>query len=450
MQADLDRWIDRGFKPDRQRGWLVCGLHPGDGASYRRYAVAEYLPGYAGPPPSVHLRRGERMRRYFKPGLEDGRTFVFWGRNYNAGEIPGPERSRSWVNQPEAMHGSTDGTSHRVGQVRYANVEYVYRPDLTSNDYREAVVRENDAEVVFAFQTPYVIAATPPNDDPWGIYDEGCRNGLVIEGDADCDVSVSLDAGRSWSEPQRLEGQLDLTDFAKGRAHYWLRFAAPAAQLRDTNLEIRTVCQANVAVLPRLKDNGTEIRYEASGRRVVSLGPELDLAQSFVSDGGFGESSVTLTTAADKPVVEIHAAGHVASGNPPDPGVGYQIEVATGESGQWQPITEQWSVPRRGDEPEEFWSQSFCYGSSRVDVPAGEPVHVRFHNDRGKRYLREAHLVQETGPSDPLQVRYSWSDSNGEQVAAHVFADAGTWDLPTGTDVATEWVEFEPLASHQE
>ena len=92
VQKDVARWTSRSYKPGRQRGWLVCGLHPSDGSSYRKYAVAEYLAGYAGPPPMLRLRRGERMRRYFQPGLDDGKTFVFWGRNYNTAGIPGPER----------------------------------------------------------------------------------------------------------------------------------------------------------------------------------------------------------------------------------------------------------------------------------------------------------------------------------------------------------------------
>ena len=59
LQQDVDRWIDRDYRPEKQHGWLVCGLHPGDGNSYRKYAVAEYLAGYSGPPPMVHLRRGD-------------------------------------------------------------------------------------------------------------------------------------------------------------------------------------------------------------------------------------------------------------------------------------------------------------------------------------------------------------------------------------------------------
>jgi hypothetical protein len=74
VQRDWKRLTDRRFKPERQQGWLVCGLHPGDGGSYRRYETAEYNAGYSGPPPIVHLRRGETLRRYLEPGLDDGRT----------------------------------------------------------------------------------------------------------------------------------------------------------------------------------------------------------------------------------------------------------------------------------------------------------------------------------------------------------------------------------------
>ncbi|SVB79509.1 uncharacterized protein METZ01_LOCUS232363, partial [marine metagenome] len=277
VQKDVDRWINRSYKPDRQRGWLVCGLHPSDGSSYRKYAVAEYLAGYAGPPPMLRLRRGERMRRYFQPGLDDGKTFVFWGRNYNTAGVPGPERSRTWVNQPEKMQGSKNGTPHRNGQARFANVAYVYEPDFTGGDYREGIVGESPKQVVFSFQTPYVIGATPPNDKAWGIYDDGCRNGLTLRGKATCPVSVSLDAGRTWSPPQAFRDGLDLTDLVKGRSHYWLRLGAGASQLRNTGLVIHTICQVNVAVLPWLKDNGTTISYEASGKEVLSVGPELSL-----------------------------------------------------------------------------------------------------------------------------------------------------------------------------
>ena len=79
--ADLTRLTDRAYRPGKQHGWLVSGLDPGDGKVYGRYQVAEYLSGYAGPPPMIHLRRGESLRRFLRPGLDDGKTFAFWGRN---------------------------------------------------------------------------------------------------------------------------------------------------------------------------------------------------------------------------------------------------------------------------------------------------------------------------------------------------------------------------------
>src|SRR5207244_7382975 len=118
---------------------------------------AEYLAGYAGPPPMVHLRRGETLRRYFAPGLEGGKTFVFWGRNYNTGGIAGPERAQTWVNQPDRMYQSRDGTGHKPGQARYANAVYTYRPNFADGAYREGIVEESDNHLVFEFTTPYII-----------------------------------------------------------------------------------------------------------------------------------------------------------------------------------------------------------------------------------------------------------------------------------------------------
>ena len=190
VKADMKRLTDRKFFPQKQNGWLVCGLHSDDGGVYRQYTTAEYLAGNAGAPPMVHLRRGETLRRYLQPGLEDGKTFVFWGRNYNTAGVPGPERSHTWVNQPEAMHGSRDGTGFKPGQARYANAVYTYRPDFTNGDYREGVLAEDDQQVTFEFYTPYIIAAMPANAKPWGIYDAGCKNGLVLHGKGGCTVSI--------------------------------------------------------------------------------------------------------------------------------------------------------------------------------------------------------------------------------------------------------------------
>lgn len=456
LKTDLSR-----LKTNRQTpgGWLACGLHPDDGAAFDSYRTAEYLAGFSGPPPIVHLRRGERLRRYLQPGLDDGKTFVFWGRNYKTADIPGPERSRTWVNQPETMHASQDGAGYRPGQARYANAVYSYAPDLAGGDYREAVVDESANHVVLEFHTPYIIAATPPDDSPWGIYKPGCTNGLVISGRAACDVSISTDRGTTWTDGRRLDGQLDLTDAAKGHRQYWLQFGTGAENLHDGEIKIVTVCQCNASIIPRLTDDGCDVQYESTGRAIVSAGPNRDQARAHLVDGAFGTPRVTLELATPRGerAVALYAAAHVQSSNPPSPDVAYRIEASTDGGRTWQPVVHNWRITRRGDEPPDFWSQSFCYGSLALSGIEG-PVRVRFANDGGKRYSRaELHLAYEPHPADAAEVTFCWREGNETRQAAHVFpprsqpgSQADTqqtdppapWTVPTGSDVETLWVEY--------
>jgi hypothetical protein len=451
---DFRRLTDRNFDPDRQRGWLVSGLDARDGSAYSRYQTAEYLAGYAGPPPMVHLRRGETLRRYVEPGLDDGKTFVFWGINAHDGTIPGPSRGQTWVNQPEKMFESKVGTPFRPGQARYANAVFTYRPDFSSFDYREGVVGETDDHLDFEFNSPFVIAATPPNDKPWGIYDSGCRNGLVLRGSATCDVSMSVDRGATWRPAGKFREGLDLTDYVKGSKQYRLRFHAAAKSLARSNLSMTTVCQMNSSVIPRLRDGGTEVTFAASGRTVDSIGPNKSQAQPSVVDGAFDSPRVTLRAAATGggPIVEVHAAAHVKSSNPPDPAIAYQIEYSVDDGRSWSPIVRDWRIERRTPEPGDFWSQSFCWGHVVLKPPTGQPtshaevVLVRFRNNGGKQYARaEVHLVcQPKTAREATRVTFGWTEAGEAKQASHVFATGSglTWHVPTGKNVRARWVEM--------
>src|SRR5437867_7293361 len=55
IRDDAKRWTDRTYLPAKQNGWLTCGLHQNDGASFTEYNAAEYLAGYASVPPIVHF-----------------------------------------------------------------------------------------------------------------------------------------------------------------------------------------------------------------------------------------------------------------------------------------------------------------------------------------------------------------------------------------------------------
>lgn len=437
---EYQKLASRQHAPERQNGWLTCGLHEGDAASYAAYRSAEFLAGYAGPPPIVHLRKGESLRRYFDPGLEDGKTFVFWGRNYNTEGIPGPERSRTWVNQPEKMHGSTTGTPHINGQMRFANAVYHWQPD-----FADGVASADAEQVTLEFFTPYIIGATPPDDSPWGIYQDGGKNGLILRGKVTCAVSISTDGGATWQQAGPFRDGMDLTDSVKGRRQYHLRFHSSLEEMKKANLSLTTVCQANPATFPRLKDNGTRLRYEAAGRAIVSFGPNKQQAAPRIIAGAFDSPRVTLefATPQGEPIRALHVAAQVASSNPPDPAVTYQIETSLDGGQTWEPLQKDGRIERKGNEPTDFWSQSMW--AARLDLPessSASSVQVRFHNSGGKRYLRaEGHLVYPvTGTAS--RVTYAWQDSAGQHQQTQLLDHQQDWNLPTQKEVKTRWVEI--------
>ncbi|HYG77612.1 MAG TPA: hypothetical protein VEK08_21585 [Planctomycetota bacterium] len=452
VMADLKTLKNPNFKPERQRGWRVAGLHDDDAATYSTFACAEYVPGYAGPPPMVHLRAGESLRRYLKPGLEDGKTYVFWGMNYKTGGVPGLERSRSWVNQPEKMYGSKKGTGWVAGQVRFANAVYTYVPDFKGGAYKEGVIDETNEQVTFEFYTPYIIGCTPPNDKAWGIYDAGGKNGLVVSGKASCAVRVSTDQGKTWTEPATLSGELDLTDHVKGHQQYWIRFGADPKTLAEAGIKMRTVCQCNVATIPHLRDGDNKITFVSSGLGLLSAGPNKDQAQAHVVDGGFGQKTVTLELAPPRKEVpvEIYASSWQASGSPPGP-TKFQIEYSVDKGQTWQTMVKDWQVIRREPEPTDFWSQSMCYGKAKLDAKTapGTPVRVRFKNDGGKQYLKaEAHLLYRVNQPGATEVTFAWKEADGAiKNANHVYPAGGgvedtSWTLTAGKGVETLYVEY--------
>jgi hypothetical protein len=433
------QWSRRDYLPARQNGWLVCGLHKDDGAAYSTYRSAEYRAGYAGPPPLVQLRKGESLSRWFAPGLEDGKTFVFWGRNHITQGIPGPERSRTWVNQPEKMHGSKTGTPHLDGQARYGNAVYHWRPDFV-----DGVVASDGKQTTLEFFTPYIIGTTPPDDSEWGIYKPGGKNGLVLRGNARCSIAVSTDGGATWHDAGAFRDGLDLTDQVKGHRQYHLRFGAPAAQLKGANITITTVSQANVATFPRLKDVGTRIHYEASGRGIVSYGPNKQQAAPRVVEGAFDSPKVTLefATPRGESIRALHVAAQIACSNPPREDIAYHIDASLNGGRTWTSLLKDGRILRRGVEPADFWSQSMWNAARELPDNTASKVRVRFHNTGGKRYLRaEGHLLYpDSGTAS--KVTFAWTDSAGDHQQTKLLDHGANWEISTQSAVKTRWVEL--------
>jgi hypothetical protein len=439
-------------RSDRTRGFIPGGLHPDDPSAYKNVQWAGYTTGYAGPPPMVYLRAGETLRRYLDPGLDDGKTFAYWGINYNAGGIPGPQRDRTWVNQPEKMYKAGRDCGSKTGQARYANAVYTYKPDFASGRYKEGVIDESDSQVTFEWYSPYIVAAAPPAaaaKEQWGIYKQGCTGGLVVSGRAACPVEVSVDQGKTWLKGGDAKEGLDLTDLVKGRRQYWVRFGAPAKALAGTGLALRTVCQCAPTVIPHLKAGANRIAFEASGKAFVSAGPNLPQAAAHVVDGAMNSPAVTLELAAPRQAksTAVYAAAHAASGAPPRP-CKYNVDCSTDGGKTWNSVVKDWAITQREPEPKDWWSQTFIMGDAPLDGVAG-PVRVRFTNTGGRPFLRaEAHLVYRVESTSALTATFAWKDAGQIKRASHTYARPepgaadSTWRLDAGAAPQTLWVEY--------
>lgn len=436
------------YQPQRQRGWRVAGLHDDDaGGVYTSFRVAEYLSGYAGPPPMVHLRPGESLRRYLKPGLEDGQTFVFWGMNYKQASIPGPARDRTWVNQPQNMFNSTKGTGYHPGMARYANAVFNYTPNFSDGSYKQGVISEDAQQVTFEFRSPYVIAATPPNDSKWGIYEKGGKNGLIISAKTPVAISVSADNGKTWTDSPAGTSH-DLTDAVKGNVQYLLRFNTSADTLKSAAPSIRTVCQCNSTIIPHLRNGKNAITFQASNQAIVSAGPTAPQVEARIVEGKLSSPSVTVELAAPRgePANRVYAASWQSSGAPPREDVKYQIDYSTDAGKTWKPVVKDWQIKRRQPEPPDFWSQSFAWGD--VDIaPTASPIRVRFSNTGGKSYRKvEAHLGYR--PSNPslTQITFAWKQNGQMKTASHAYPASTTpdttWSIDAGQQPETLWVEY--------
>ena len=153
-------------------------------------------------------------------------------------------------------------------------------------------------------------------------------------------MSVSVDRGRTWKDCGAFRDGLDLTDRVKSQRQYWLRFGAVARDLAGTGLTMTTVCQANAAVMPRLKDGGSTVHFEASGRAVVSAGPTVEQAKTHVVAGGFGTPEVTLALATPRgaTIAAVHAAAHWGRAARPGPTSGITSttpSTAAGRGNRW-------------------------------------------------------------------------------------------------------------------
>ncbi len=464
--AEREAMLDNTDAPNANRGWFKSGLYfPKEnsdatdadtiGGYAEVYSLAP-LSGYAAVTPRISLRRNEVLRRYLQPGLGQ-KSHVYWGPNMNVRGIPGPARDRTWACEPERMFRATRDTE-TTEVARYGNAVYTFQPNFADGSYRDAVIAEDEKSVTLFFHSPYAIGATPAEDQadkPWGTLSPGCTNGLtLVAKSGSCSVQFSADYGKSWSDSVELSDALclDLTDQAKGLHSYYLRLNASASDLNKMDLTIRTVCMANDRLIPHLDSNGSTVTYASTGTATFSAGPNVEQAQGFITDGGFGQDHVVMTVPSPngQRIQSVTASALVLSKNPPDESVLYQIEASTDGGTTWISVVRDWKIENLGYQVNDYFTKSYCYGSKDLAGEASQVV-LRFSNNGGVKYLRtEVQLTYETPNNSPLRVTFQWSEGEESKVleASQVFASQSpgiesTWKIATGENVETRWVEMQ-------
>jgi len=424
-------------------------------AGYKNEWHVQMLFGYNGMPIVYSLRPGESFTRCLEPGLEDGKTWVFWGRDYfklGGGPKHGPWRGETFLDDYPIGNGKKGR-----GRGYYGNGVFEYTPPLKGGKYAEGVCAENetiykggalrgrtaDSYVTFEHISPYVIAARSieGGDREWKLLEEKCADGAIVSGAAigQVPVNVSVDGGRTWAPVGMAAGQfrIDFTDVVKGRHAYRIRFGlSPADGLKA--LKLRTVTQISRAVFPRLKDGGTTVTYEASGQSPIHGGPSQYLAEplrrkDLESDG--------------VRVYEICTPGPVrwASGvlRASGPGLGpWSVEFSLDGGKTWRAGVKDVTL-KEGDS--EWGGGRHAYAWAEMAFPDNASRSVLVRLGKGNLYHCQIFATYESPNTSSLEVTYGWLENGRKRQDTHripVGQTRDTWTIPTGQGVQGQWVRF--------
>lgn len=433
------------------RGWLP-ELYPGDGEGYRKTLAYAPLSGYAGAPPMVHLRPGETLRRFPRPGLGQGEqgTLVFWGICVDG--LDGPNRHITYLTDPDRSFNATarpqlERDPNR--RARFGNAVFTYKPSFQDGSYKAAVAAEDDQSVTFQHQSPFVIGVKPSTKN---CTDPGATLGLVLQGRAACQVRVSTDGMKTFSEPVDFKDGLDLSDLVKGHYRYWLQFMTAPKKLADQGIVITTRCMASGYVMPHLKSDGTQITFNSSGLAVETVGPQAEALSRHIVEGSLGGPSFTvkLKTPRGEKIQTVCWATRSPTGCPPKPELAFKAEYSK-DGKNWSLLKEDWRInPPEPYNPPDTWSQTFFFGTKDISGDQLNEVLIRISNNMGKYYQMGQFSAIYAAPNTArTKVTYCWTEGGQEKTESHVYPAGAqmdrSWKIATGKEPALKWIETEPV-----
>lgn len=439
-----------------------------------------YNAGYVGMPGVVNLRAGETFTRYFDRDHFGGPS----KRRFWHSRPGGPMRDWTFVNSDTPFH---EGSKHNGrGNASYCNGEFVYRPDLSSEKYREGIAGQSGnvaarsasprlhsadgkpATVTFQHFSPYVIAADPVDDaNPMS---KPATDGVVVTGKAvgDVTLSVSNDQGQTWHEVGKLQGEFrqDLTEQTKGRYGWQIRFDFAGNAGLD-EVTFTTTTQVSQAIYPRLKPSGSQVTYRAASRGVVPMQPNFGLPESelhvvagksdnvkYVGRSARSQTAfettnnrpgqVTFRIDSPAPLQEVRAAFRYRLRVPPPENCDYSLDVSTDGGQTWTKFAKA-EVPADNE-----ISNGWVYG--RADVSGAKTktalVRATFYQGGYQTGLMEAEAygIYETPAPQGVKLTCAWKE--GDEVKAHVEEIAAgskeaTFMVPTGAKIVDEFVRIE-------
>jgi hypothetical protein len=422
---------------------------------YKNELHEQMLFGYSAMPIVYTLRSGEDFTRYLEPGLADGKTWVFWGRDYfsiGGGPKHGPWRDATFLDDYPVGNGKKGR-----GNGYYGNGVFEYRPSLADGKYKEGVKTENqtiyeagalrgltqEAFITFEHVSPYVIAArsVEGGDREWKLLEEKCADGAIVSGISagKVPVRVSVDGGHTWEDIGTVDGKFkkDFTDIVKGRHTYQVRFGlSPESGLKA--LRFHTVTQISRAVFPRLKDGGTTVTYQGSSQGAIHGGPSQYLAEPLRRKDLETDGVRVYQVVAPGPIRS--ATGVLrASG----PGLGpWSVEFSVDGGKTWKSGVKDVTLKEGASE---WGNGKHAYAWSEMTFPDNQGKDVLIRMGKGHLYHCQVFATYQANNSSPLVVTYGWQEGSRPRTNTHSVAlgkEADTWAIPTGQDIKAQWVKF--------